>query len=110
MISAQRISIIAACIAALIVTPITLMIASPAFAQTMGEYGGVAAHSATSAEAMPKVGAADLGSQTHSVADNGSASTHTEEIRTYDEPTANDKADDKDSSGDNSADSWVEVK
>ena len=106
----RRFPIIAACIVALIVTPITLMLASPAFAQTMGEYGGVVAPSATSAEAMPKAGTADLGSQTHSVGDNGSASTHTEEIRTYDEPWANDKADDHDPSGDNSANSWVEVK
>jgi hypothetical protein len=84
---------------------------APAAAQTMGEYGGVTAHSAAAASSMPKIGAPDLGHQTNSAHSNPSGSSHTEEIRTYEMPSsARSSADDKDKDTGNSRGDWEQVK
>lgn len=84
---------------------------APAAAQTMGEYGGVTAHSAAAASSMPKIGAPDLGNRTNSAHSNPSGSNHTEEIRTYEVPsTARSDRDDKDTDTDNARGDWEQVK
>jgi hypothetical protein len=73
----------AACSVALALALVGPGFSVSASAQTMGEYGGVIAHSAGAATSMPKIGAPDLGSHVNSVPDNPSGASHSEEIRTY---------------------------
>jgi hypothetical protein len=84
---------------------------APAAAQTMGEYGGVTAHSAAAASSMPKIEAPELGNQSNSAHSNPSGSNHTEEIRSYEVPsTARSKGDDKDTDSGNARGDWEQVK
>jgi hypothetical protein len=82
-----------------------------AAAQTMGDYGGVTAHSAAAASSLPKIETPDLGSQRSSGGTNPSSPSHTEEIRTYEVPstTRSDK-DDKDTDTNSSRAYWEQVK
>jgi hypothetical protein len=106
---ARPLVLAAYCFAAL-----ALALVGPGFtasAQTMGEYGGVTAHSAGAAASMPKVGAPDLGRQVNSAPGNPSGASHHEEIRTYETPSNDRSEDDKDTDkGDNSRGDWDQVK
>jgi hypothetical protein len=86
-------------------------VVGPATAQTIGESGGVTAHSAAAASSMPKIEAPDLGNQTSSGDTNPASPSHTEEIRTYEVPstTPSDK-DDKDKDTNGSRADWEQVK
>jgi hypothetical protein len=80
-------------------------------AQTMGEYGMATAHAAANASQMPAIQAMPPSIATSS--SDTSGSTHTEEIRGYEDhrPASDrqDKSDDSNDSNDSSQD-WVQVK
>jgi hypothetical protein len=82
-----------------------------ASAQTMGEYGGVTAHSVGAAASMPKVAAPDLGRQVNSAPGNPSGASHNDEIRTYETPSNDRSENDKDTDKDDSSHGdWEQVK
>jgi hypothetical protein len=84
-----------------------------ASAQTMGEYGGVTAHSAAAASSMPKVYAPNIPGLANSAAPSDSSSaSDSQEVQTY-EPPANASADDdKNTDKDNNSSSsdWQQTK
>jgi hypothetical protein len=101
----------ASCVAALALAFVGPGFTVSASAQTMGEYGGVTAHSAGAAAAMPKVAAPDLGRQGNFTPGNPSGASHNEEIRTYEAPSNDRSEDDKDTNkGNNSRGDWEQVK
>src|ERR1700686_5331099 len=79
---ARPLVLAAACFAALALALVGPGFTVSAGAQTMGEYGGVIAHSAGAAASMPKVGAPDLGRHVNS-APGPSAESRNKGIRTY---------------------------
>lgn len=84
--------------------------ASTADAQTMGEYGMAVGHAAGAGVSAPKIAPPPLPSQP-SANSNPTGSTHTEEVRTYDEPEASDANRDKDApSNESGGDDWVQTK
>jgi hypothetical protein len=97
---------------------VALMLAGPVFtalasAQTMGEYGGVTAHSAAAASSMPKVYAPNIPGQANSAAPSDSSSaSNNQEVQTY-EPPANASADDDkttDKDDNSSSNDWQQTK
>jgi len=114
MFIARRILILTVGLTALAFAPI-ILIAPPAVAQTMGEYGLTVNHSASSAAALSRLApGSGLTTQVQSAGNNGS--TQTDEIRTYDtgpagqDTGANGVANGKNQAGDDSAGDWVQVK
>lgn len=93
------------------VVAIATLGARTAFSQTMGEYGMATGHAAASASQMPAI-QAEPPSMGHSSSDRA-GSTHTEEIRSYEEPdSARDRRGKRDDSNDSNdpAQDWVQVK
>jgi hypothetical protein len=95
---------------------LALVLVGPGFtvsasAQTMGEYGGVTAHSVGAAASMPKVAAPDLERQVNSAPGNPSGASHNEKIRTYETPSNDRSENDKDTDKDDSTHGdWEQVK
>ena len=108
---ARPLALAASCFAALALALVGPGFTVSASAQTMGEYGGVTAHSAGAAASMPKINAQDLRAQVSSAPSNPSGASHGEEIRTYETPSNQRSEDDKDTGkGDNSQGDWEQVK